>query len=131
LQRFAFFTEYSRCDGRGPEPTESLLANLGDSPQEHEQDLLAYMSRSVCVAAPGAMAPDILNPSRCVTFYLMCDGFWLWRSCAEHFVRHYHYRVPREFLLHARRRGFVPPPEDEVCRLFDAWTAEAASRPRD
>ena len=110
-----------------PLPNQTRLAWLrkqtSDEPQPYEGQILRYLEAAPCLWGTGLFA-DHLDHGRDVTsFAAFSDGEWVWSNLLSHYVRHYHFRVPLEFVTHMRARGWAPPPQAEGRAILEHWRA--------
>lgn len=115
LMPVGWYRELSE-DPEEREGLPSMIEFISESPQEQEQEIVAYLRNAVCVGARGCYVDDILDPSckDVLVPHLYTDGVYLWRLDIAHYVEKYHLRLPQDFIQHMARRNWQPPARDQV-----------------
>lgn len=89
----------------------SLKSQANEVPQEYEVELVLYLEGGTQLFCTlwaihdhfGDEDKFVGDPS------IMTDGTWFWRKYLPYFVKTYHFRLPQEFVEHARSTGWKVP----------------------
>ena len=94
----------------------SITEAVAESPQEHEEKVVAYLRNGVCLGARGGYVSDVLDPSSRdpLVPHLYTDGTYLWRLDIAHYVEKYHLRLPPDFVRHMASMNWRPPTKEQV-----------------
>lgn len=88
------------------------LRNLAkESPQEHEDKLVSYLENGTQLFCTLLAVFDYLsNEEKFVGDpSIKTDGTWFWRQYLAYFVKTYHFRLPQEFVDHAKSNNWKVP----------------------
>jgi hypothetical protein len=120
LIQLGFFMEV--FDSRGGVMGGNLKDCIADTPQEDEDKLVAYLQAGRFYRAfgdPEEELYDVLDHSAEMNLKpaLLTDGTYVWATDLPYYVARYHARLPRSFLLHARRNGWQVPQDLDISSL--------------
>lgn len=120
LIQLGFFQEV--FDSRGGVMGGRLKDCIADAPQEDEDKLVAYLQAGRFYRAfgdPNEELYDVLDFSAEMNLKpaLLTDGTYVWATDLPYYVAKYHARLPRSFLLHARKNGWKVPEDLDVSAL--------------
>jgi hypothetical protein len=101
---------------RTPDERAQLDQLVAPAPQPDEARMLAYLDGGVFLSATCLFQDHFQGGKDVTALAFLTDGTWLWTNALAYYVRHYHFRVPGEFVEHMRRQNWQVPPEDS----FDA-----------
>jgi hypothetical protein len=116
-----FFRDFDRGDSA----TVWIKDARRDAPIADEDRLIEYLRSGRLQQRSDVIVHDVLSPDYPdvgVADHLT-DGVYVWPADLPYQVRHYHVRLPRHFVLHARALGWKvpgsdgpvwPPPPDEI-----------------
>jgi len=117
LIRMGFFRELDHGDG-----SDFRLEDwITSTPGRDEEPLATYLDTGKIFRTTDDLARDMLaddpdeapiGPLRYLT-----DGTYVWPSDLPYYVRRYHVRLPRAFVIHARANGFRVPEHLDVSKL--------------
>jgi hypothetical protein len=103
------------------DPTEqktlpSITEAISESPQEHEEKIVAYLRNGICLGARGCYVADVLDPSSKVPLnaHLYTDGTYLWTLDIAHYVEKYHLRLLSDFVAHMASMNWKAPTKEQV-----------------
>lgn len=110
-----FYRELTTC----PEAQQgmvSIMDGVAESPQEHEEKMVVYLRKGICLGARGGYVNDVLDPSSRIPLvpHLYTDGTYLWRLDIAHYVEKYHLRLPTDFIRHMASMNWQPPTKQQV-----------------
>ncbi|MBK7538219.1 MAG: hypothetical protein IPI49_23220 [Myxococcales bacterium] len=120
LLQIGFFDDF--LDSRGGVSGYRLKDCIADTPQEDEDKLVAYLQAGYFYRAfgdPEEELYDVLDHSAEMNLKpaLLTDGTYVWATDLPYYVARYHARLPRSFLLHARRNGWQVPQDLDISSL--------------
>ncbi len=120
LIQLGFFMEV--FDSRGGVMGGRLKDCIADGPQEDEDKLVAYLQAGRFYRAfgdPNEELYDVLDFSAEMNVKpaLLSDGTYVWATDLPYYVAKYHARLPRSFLVHARKNGWKVPDDLDVSAL--------------
>lgn len=112
LKRVGFFSELRHGNPEGP----SLKASVSAAAWHSEAARIAsYLSEATVVRASPGLTTDVLSENAPVigSLRILTDGVWAWPSDLAYFFRHYHVRLPEDFVAHMRENNWHPPTINE------------------
>jgi hypothetical protein len=116
LIKLGFFRELDHGESDGP----SLDDCRAETPDPDDERIVRYLeSGHLYTAAPG-VATDVLAADPDVDIgppHILTDGTYAWPADLPYYVRHYHVRLPRHFVIHIRRNDFQVPVGVDVASL--------------
>lgn len=94
----------------------SITEAIATSPQEHEENIVAYLRSGVCIGARGCYVDDVLDITSRVPLnpHTYTDGIYLWRLDIAHYVEKYHLRLPSDFIRHMASLNWQPPTKEQL-----------------
>ncbi|ACY14784.1 hypothetical protein Hoch_2241 [Haliangium ochraceum DSM 14365] len=115
LLKVGWFHELEHCDYEGV----SLEKARSESPAPDEDRIAAYLDAGhLYIAATGFVedwfADDeiMIGPP-----HLLTDGVYVWPADLPYYVRNYHVRLPKAFMIHVANNGYEMPKDVDVTRL--------------
>lgn len=116
LKRVGFFSELRHGNPDGPSLKDSVSTQAWH-PQAAR--IAAYLGDATVVRASPGLTTDVLREGAPVigTLRILTDGVWAWPSDLAYFFRHYHVRLPEDFVAHMRETNWHPPTIDEETLL--------------
>ncbi|HZN68414.1 MAG TPA: hypothetical protein VFB66_24225 [Tepidisphaeraceae bacterium] len=110
------YREIAEQRGNDPAGLPGLADAAADSPQEHEEQIAAYLERAPNYSAMGKVVFDALGPTCDKILFpaTNTDGLYLWPAELAYYVRKYHVRLPQHFLDRMRSFNWTPPCESEI-----------------
>lgn len=120
------YREIERQRGGNPAGLPSLVLALAPTPQDHEEEIAAYLERAPNYGAMGKVVNDALDERNGVILYPAnnTDGVYLWPVELAYYVRTYHVRLPEHFIEHMRSRDWAPPAQIDYDALERALVAQ-------
>ncbi|MBY8879308.1 hypothetical protein [Actinacidiphila acidipaludis] len=93
------------------DPDITTEVTPGTLPEEDVEPLFTYMeSAEALIVSPGTVPdPFTGHEGWGVRIGIMTDGEWVWDLAWADYVNYHRVAPPREFIEHARSRGFEPP----------------------
>lgn len=116
LIKIGFFRELDHGDGNAP----SLEESRADTAIADEERIAAYLAAGHVLVESSDEARDWLAEDPDVVIgppHTLTDGTYAWPADLAHYVRTYHVRLPRHFILHIRRNGFQVPASVDLASL--------------
>lgn len=109
------FRELDRNDSRsGP----SLEIAKRPHPATDENNVVGYLKSGVLLEHTDEEAIDACDGEHSLgPLDYLTDGLYVWPSDLVYYVRHYHARLPRAFMIRARNNGWVVPAGIDVASL--------------
>ena len=116
LIKVGFFRELDHGDIGDP----SLSGSRSDTPAPEEDQVAAYLEAGRLYMESSGTANDwfaddpdvIIGPP-----HILTDGTYAWPADLFYYVRNYHVRLPKHFILHIRRNNFQVPANVDVASL--------------
>jgi len=109
LKNAGFFKELPHGDKSGI----SLAENVSDTAIENEEEIIKYLDNGeLFISCPG-IATDVMDKNKiagCPNIYT--DGVWTWPGDLVYYIRHYHVKLPEEFISHMKSNGWIIPSID-------------------
>ena len=102
--------------GNDPAGLPSLADAVAASPQDHEEEIAAYLERAPNYSAMGKVVFDALGPTGGKILFpaTNTDGLYMWPAELAYYVRKYHVRLPQQFVDRLRSLHWNPPPASEI-----------------
>jgi len=93
------------------DPVTLVEVTPGILPEEDVEPLSAYMETAEALIVSPGTVPDPFagHDAWGVRIGIMTDGEWVWDLAWADHVHHHRVAPPRDFIEHARSRGFEPP----------------------
>jgi hypothetical protein len=116
LIKVGFFQELDHGDDRGP----SLKEKRSDTPASDERRIADYLGTGHVLIASSEDVNDWLADDPDITIgppHILTDGTYAWPADLPYYVRNYHVRLPKHFVLHAARNDFHIPAHVDVASL--------------
>lgn len=116
LIKVGFFRELDYGDTSGP----SLEESRDDRPTPDEARVAAYLDAGRVLRPSSEIAKDWLADDQDVEIgplHILTDGTYAWPAALPYYVRNYHVRLPKHFLLHMQCNDYQVPPDVDVAGL--------------
>ena len=116
LIKVGFFRELDHGDTSGP----SLEESRAETPSPNEERVAAYLDAGHLLSASSEVASDRLADDPDIEIgppHIRTDGTYAWPADLPYYVRNYHVRLPKHFLIHAERNNFQVPAQVDVASL--------------
>ncbi len=116
LIKVGFFQELDHGDISGP----SLKTSRSDTSAPDEESISVYLAAGHLYKASSGMAEDWLADDTDVMIgppHILTDGTYAWPADLSYYLRNYHVRLPKHFLLHIRRNNFQVPANVDIASL--------------
>lgn len=116
LIKVGFFQELDHGDISGP----SLKTSRSDTPAPDEARIVAYLERGHILVPSSDITEDWLADEVDVEIgppHILTDGTYAWPADLAYYLRKYHVRLPRHFILHIQRNGFQVPANVDLASL--------------
>jgi len=116
LIKVGFFRELDHGDIAGP----SLSESRSDTPAPEEGRVATYLDAGHLYIESSGTANDwfaddpdvIIGPP-----HILTDSTYAWPADLPYYVRNYHVRLPKHFVLHAQRNNFQIPANVDIASL--------------
>jgi hypothetical protein len=116
LIKVGFFRELEHGDTSGPSLDESRT----DTPSPDEDRIARYLDAGHLYSASEGMVEDWLADDSDLMIgapHILTDGVYAWPADLPYYVRNYHVRLPRHFVMHIQRNEFQVPGNVNVVSL--------------
>jgi hypothetical protein len=116
LIKLGFFRELDHGDSDGP----SLEDFRAETPGPDEEPIVRYLEAGRLYSAASGVVTDMLSDESDIDIgppNILTDGTYAWPADLPYYVRSYHVRLPKHFLLHAARNEFQVPAAVDVASL--------------
>jgi hypothetical protein len=116
LIKVGFFRELEHGD-----ISEASLEESRASTFSHDEErLVAYLEHGILFIPSTEVAEDWLADDSDIVIgppHVLTDGKYAWPADLPYYVRNYHVRLPKHFVMHVHRSGFQIPADVDVARL--------------
>jgi hypothetical protein len=104
-----------------PEQAHTTLQQLVGEPEHDEDRIAEYLRRGSIVLALMEHTRDLIGPRFATPggSAILTDGIYFWRMDTASYVETYHVKLPHDFLVHGRSRGWTPTTLSET-EMIDA-----------
>lgn len=113
LKKIGFYKELKH----GIKYDESLKESVCLVPQVNEGKIIEYLENGVIYCISPGLIKDILDESEPIigSLKLLTDGEWVWPSDLPYYVKKYHVKLKKDFLLHVQARNWILDNKQEFC----------------
>lgn len=116
LLKIGFFRELDHGDISAP----SLEESRADTSLPDEARIIAYLEAGHVLVASSDEAYDRLADDPDVVIgppHILTDGTYAWPADLSYYLRNYHVRLLKHFILHVRRNNFQVPADVDITSL--------------
>ena len=115
LIQIGWFHELEHCDYEGV----SLERARAESAAPDEERIAAYLDAGhLYIAATGFVEDWFADDEIMIGApHLLTDGVYVWPADLPYYVRNYHVRLPKAFMIHVANNGYEMPKDVDVTRL--------------
>ena len=110
------YQEIEQENGGNSERLPLLKDAVADTPQDHEEQIIAYLRNAPSYSSMGKVVRDVLKPSNGVKLYpgTNTDGLYLWPAELAYYVGNYHIRLPPHFVERMASKNWQPPLKSSI-----------------
>lgn len=116
LIKIGFFQELDHGDTNAP----SLEESRASTPDVDEDRILTYLEKGHLFRSSTDVAEDWLAEDPDVVIgppHILTDGKYAWPADLPYYVRNYHVRLPKHFLIHIQSNGYQIPADVDISGL--------------
>jgi hypothetical protein len=114
--KLGFFRELDHGDSDGP----SLEESRGEAAGPDDERIARYLESGHRYIAASGVVTDMLSDDPAVEIgppHLLTDGTYAWPADLPYYVRKYHVRLPKPFLVHVAGNNFQIPADLDLARV--------------
>jgi hypothetical protein len=116
LIKLGFFRELDHGESNGPSLEDCRAETLDDN----EAQIVRYLESGHMHTIASGIVADVLSDDGDVEIgppHILTDGTYVWPADLSYYVRNYHVRLPKHFVLHAQRNNFQIPGNVDIDSL--------------